>query len=85
MFYKFISFEHISIYRLFKAYDFDNDGRISLYDLKISLEIQNGRDYDISNAQGDDYALLCKWIAQRDSTGTGFVNFEDFKRHYSAF
>ena len=70
-------------YRLFRTYDFDNDGKISLYDLKMTLEIQNGRDYNVSNQDGEDYALLCTWISQRDTTGTGYVNYEDFVNYYN--
>lgn len=69
--------------RLFKTYDFDSDGKISLYDLKMTLEIQNGRDYNVSNENGEDYALLCTWISQRDTTGTGYVNYDDFVRYYA--
>ena len=71
------------LYRLFKTYDFDSDGKISLYDLKMTLEIQNGRDYNVSNQNGDDYVLLCTWISQRDTTGTGFVNYDDFVKYYA--
>jgi hypothetical protein len=69
--------------RLFQTYDFDSDGRISMYDLKMALEVQHGRSFDIADARGDDHALLLQWIRQRDTTNTGYVNYDDFVRHYS--
>ena len=54
-----------------------------MYDLRTALEVQNGRRYEIEDESGEDYLLLLKWIKQRDTTGTGYVNYNDFVRHYT--
>ena len=68
---------------MFKQYDIDHDGRISIYDLKTALELQYGRSYNITNTTSDDYVALCSWISQRDTTNTGYVNYNDFVKYYS--
>jgi Ca2+-binding EF-hand superfamily protein len=70
--------------RMFQAYDLDGDGRISIYDLKLALEIQHGRSYSIDSGDGEDYALLCAWIRERDTTNTLHVNYDDFVAHYTS-
>jgi len=49
----------------------------------MALEVQHGRTYDVDNTRGEDYSLLVKWIRQRDTTNTGYVNYDDFVKHYT--
>ena len=57
----------------FDRYDIDEDGYISLSDLKTSFSNQ-GKTYNSSE--------LNKWIEARDLSGTGKVSFDDFIQHY---
>ena len=67
-----------------RQYDVDNDGRISLYDLKTALELQYGRSYNVTNTAGEDYTALCSWISQRDTSNTGYVSYTDFVNYYTS-
>lgn len=57
----------------FNRYDIDEDGYISLSDLKISFSNQ-GKTFNSTE--------LKKWIEARDLSGTGKVSFDDFIQHY---
>lgn len=57
----------------FDRYDIDEDGYISLSDLKTSFSNQ-GKTFNSSE--------LNKWIEARDLSGTGKVSFDDFIQHY---
>lgn len=56
----------------FLRYDFDQDGMISIEDLRQTI----GRSSNLSNDQ------LLAWIRSRDKSGLGAVSFADFVEHY---
>ena len=62
-----------AIRKTFSMYDLNGDGVISYLELKTIFQ-QQGRD-------SSDYEIR-SWIRSRDSSGTGSVNFTDFRRNY---
>ena len=54
---------------LFKHYDVNHDGFISLEDLRSAMKADG---YTLQTAE------LQQWIQKRDTTGAGRVDFEDF-------
>lgn len=57
----------------FRRYDMDGDGKISKQDLKQAFHSMQ-RDISDEDVQ--------EWVQQRDSTGSGAVNFMDFIANY---
>ncbi|GMH77361.1 hypothetical protein TrST_g9172, partial [Triparma strigata] len=68
-------FTEDAIMKTFMMYDLNGDGVISYLELKMTFQ-QQGRD-------SSDYEIRA-WIRSRDSSGTGSVNFVDFRRAYLA-
>eukprot|EP00519_Triparma_laevis_P010407 CAMPEP_0182500170 /NCGR_PEP_ID=MMETSP1321-20130603/8548_1 /TAXON_ID=91990 /ORGANISM="Bolidomonas sp., Strain RCC1657" /LENGTH=201 /DNA_ID=CAMNT_0024704517 /DNA_START=114 /DNA_END=719 /DNA_ORIENTATION=- len=68
-------FTEDAIMKTFMMYDLNGDGVISYLELKTTFQ-QQGRD-------SSDYEIRA-WIRSRDSSGTGSVNFVDFRRAYLA-
>ncbi|GMH48764.1 hypothetical protein TrRE_jg2096, partial [Triparma retinervis] len=66
-------FTEEAIRKTFAMYDLNSDGVISYLELKTIFQ-QQGRD-------SSDYEIR-SWIRSRDSSGTGSVNFADFRRNY---
>jgi len=62
-----------AIKRAFDTYDLNGDGLISFLELKTAFA-QRSRHVPSSEIR--------RWLAERDSSGTGTVNFEDFRRSY---
>ncbi|GMI35898.1 hypothetical protein TrCOL_g8668, partial [Triparma columacea] len=66
-------FTEEAILKTFNMYDLNSDGVISYLELKTIFQ-QQGRD-------SLDYEIR-SWIRSRDSSGTGSVNFADFRRNF---
>jgi hypothetical protein len=66
-------FTEEAILKTFNMYDLNSDGVISYLELKTIFQ-QQGRD-------SSDYEIR-SWIRSRDSSGTGSVNFADFRRNF---